>query len=426
MSYHASRAGRQSSEATDSTTLSEGMARALQLTGLYPTAETRSSDESDPLQDPSALQLKRNLSLRSVVSTTSSNASRMNKAVPTSDNLRTIGLGSCGTVFEIPGSELAFKKGTTEADIWRDFCLTNKVHNAIAEVAWWMMEKHFPNQTFPRTPSCHEFHKADDEEFWSATLPRFPTEYRTKQALFEVDRILPLPQPTREALISQYFDQDPIIQQEAKDDKDNKDCLVRVYLGERESLAQQDGVYDSLRNFPMRLNMLEDLDLEVTDLANGMALALATLHWQAQVDGMDVEFVLGTSATWDDLQPKRFDNVSAGPKNIRKLNFKRRENNIYMLDFDKASEIELTLNDINTKLVPAFLGNDPYYPMPNVDEALWHEFAATYMKASGLILRNRGMEQEILELPGRFLEQVEKRVKENEEWDAGDNIVFED
>ena len=335
-----SRAGRESSEATDSTTLSEGMARALKLTHDYPTSETRSSHESSSLQDPVALLLKRNLSIRSVISTSSSNASRMNHAFPSSEKglspLRTIGLGSCGTVFEIAGTELAYKKGSVEKDIWRDFCLTNKVHKAMSS-AWWLLNKHFPNFELPRTPSCHEFYKADDEEFWSVMLPLFPANHRNQQACFQVDRILPLPQSTREALIDQYFDQD--LQQEARDDLDNKDCLVRVYLGERESIGQQSGVYDSLRNFPMRLNMLEDLELEISGLANSMALALATLHWQAQIDGTDVEFVLGSSATWEDLQPELYDDLTAGPKNIRRLNFKRRENNIYMLDFDKAVEV---------------------------------------------------------------------------------------
>lgn len=95
-----------------------------------------------------------------------------------------------------------------------------------------------------------------------------------------------------------YFDdENPDFQQEAKDDEDNKDCLVRIYLGERQTGRMQAEGYDSLRNFPLRLDMIEDLELETLDLAGEMALGLATLHWQAQVEGMDVEFVLGSSAT---------------------------------------------------------------------------------------------------------------------------------
>ena len=62
--------------------------------------------------------------------------------------LKTIGLGSCGTVFEIPGTEMAYKKGTNEAGIWGDFCRTNRVHNAVRDVRE-MMNTAFPNSVIP-------------------------------------------------------------------------------------------------------------------------------------------------------------------------------------------------------------------------------------------------------------------------------------
>jgi hypothetical protein len=39
----------------------------------------------------------------------------------------------------------------------------------------------------------------------------------------------------------------------------NKDCLVRVYLGERESTEQQSGIYDSLRNFELSIHIYMSL-----------------------------------------------------------------------------------------------------------------------------------------------------------------------
>lgn len=106
-------------------------------------------------------------------------------------------------------------------------------------------------------------------------------------------------------MIEEFFDEDEELQQGAKDDPKNRDCLVRLYLGERESLKQQTDIYDSLRNFPLRLNMMEELEIEISEMAKEMAIGLAILHWQAQVDGMDVEFVLGSSATWDSKGPGR-------------------------------------------------------------------------------------------------------------------------
>ena len=42
--------------------------------------------------------------------------------------------------------------------------------------------------------------------------------------------------------------------------------------------------------------MIERLDLDQISIAAEMAICLAIVHWQAQVDGMDMEFVLGTPA----------------------------------------------------------------------------------------------------------------------------------
>jgi hypothetical protein len=36
----------------------------------------------------------------------------------------------------------------------------------------------------------------------------------------------------------------------------------------------------------------------------------------------DVEFVLGSSATWDSEQPKEYDDTSAPPHTVEAINFK--------------------------------------------------------------------------------------------------------
>ena len=337
--------------------------------------------------------------------------------------LRTIGLGSCGTVFEIPGTELAYKKGTNEAGIWGDFCLTNKVHNAVRDVRE-MMHTAFPNSVIPKTPMCHAYHPATDDEFWSANLQLFPKTHRTKQPLFMVDKILPLPREIREDLIKLYFDPDEAVQKQARDDEENEHCLIRVYLGERFSPCHHSRDYDTLRNFPLRLDMMEDLDLSISQLATEMAIGLATLHWQACVSGMDTEFVIGRSATWDVERPRAYDNKKSPPHKIQVINFKRRALHLWMLDFDKADDIEFTEHDVDKKLVPAFLGNDPYYPRPQVDEELWDEFCEVYLEASGVILRRKGAEEAVRDLPQRFLDEVVRVSREHEDWNEEDNIVF--
>ena len=169
---------------------------------------------------------------------------------------------------------------------------------------------------------------------------------------------------------------------------------------------------------------MEDLELEISELANEMAIGLAIMHWQAQVDGMDVEFVLGSSATWDSEQQPAYDDILAPPHVVKVVNFKRRAVHLWMLDFDKATPIELKEKDVNKKLVPAFLGNDPYYPRRHIDEELWNGFCSSYLKASEAILQRRGVDEGILRLPQQFLAEVLRISTEHENWNEEHNIVF--
>lgn len=149
---------------------------------------------------------------------------------------------------------------------------TNRVNLAIAE-AREKLQDAFPESTLPKTPECSNLFLPSSEEYWSTTLERFPTSHRSTGPVFQVDRILPLPKPIREALISLYFYGSETEQARAKESQENKDCLVRLYLGENEDQFQEETFYDSLRNFPLRLNMVLDLDLDAFPLSREMAIA---------------------------------------------------------------------------------------------------------------------------------------------------------
>ena len=64
---------------------------------------------------------------------------------------------------------------------------------------------------------------------------------------------------------------------------------------------------------------------------------------------------------------------------------------MYILDFDKASSFTPTKEDVKTKLVPAFLGNDPYFSRPDGPEKLWMHFREMFLKASAIICRQGGL-----------------------------------
>ncbi|MCJ1244058.1 hypothetical protein MMC30_001255 [Trapelia coarctata] len=215
------------------------------------------------------------------------------------------------------------------------------------------------------------------------------------------------------------------MQEVAINDEENKDCLVRAYLGEMETVEQQAGPYDSLRNFPLRLNMIEELGLEKDALAAEIAIGLAIIHWQAQADGMDAEFVFGSTSKKPLEELKGYTEDTA-PHEVRSTKFKRRPIHLWVLDFDKATSIELTNDEVDRKLVPTFLGNDPYFPRPDVDEKLWGEFSGIYLEASRLILESKKVESRVMGLPRQFLDKVVETVKEHEDWDPEEQIVFGD
>ena len=350
------------------------------------------------------------------------NAERLAKA---NLELRVIGLGSCGSVFEIPGSTLALKKSSNVTALWNDFGLTNTVYNSLLDTQA-VLQQVFPDRTIPRTPKCHEFFLQSSASWWEANLDRFPQEHRTPAAVFSVDRILPLPEVTRNAMIDMYFSEEDGVQEEARNSLENKHCLVRLYLGENETDEEQSGSYDSLLNFPLKLNMMEDLELAVEDLAVEMAIGLAVIHWQARIDGMDTEFVLGSSA---ERPRERFKGVTTRgrpPQEIHDADFKSRSTHLWLLDFDKASEISFTKEDVDKKLVPAFLGNDPYFPRPDVDMDLWTAFSGAYLTASSTVLKAQKVKQPILKLPQRFLEKVVEMIESMKGWNPEEDITFGD
>ena len=88
--------------------------------------------------------------------------------------------------------------------------------------------------------------------------------------------------------------------------------------------------------------------------------------------------------------------MSAPPHTVEAINFNRRITHLWILDIDKAT---MTKYDVNTKLVPTFLGNDPYYPKPQIDKNLWQEFCGAYLKVSGVILSSKGVDQSVRALP---------------------------
>ncbi|KAK7214959.1 hypothetical protein V2G26_002962 [Clonostachys chloroleuca] len=110
-----------------------------------------------------------------------------------------------------------------------------------------------------------------------------------------LERIMPLPKLIRDNLIKLYFK--PENRRKALADKANNNCLCRPYLGRRSSEIapeKRENELQALRNFPLYLDQLEELEMEPLTIAQDMAMGLAAGHWAATVNMLGVEYVLGS------------------------------------------------------------------------------------------------------------------------------------
>ncbi|MCJ1334230.1 hypothetical protein MMC10_010937 [Thelotrema lepadinum] len=251
------------------------------------------------------------------------------------------------------------------------------------------------------------------DSWWIRNGNRFPKGSEDEKAggLFVFERIMPLPKHVREALIYLCFEKEERAQ--ALQNAENKDCLIRPYLGLRrkELDSEQKKVRrGTLRNFPLYFDELAALQMNPSIIASDMALGLAAAHWKCRIDMTDVEFVIGSRRTTkvikDEVVTPAGNSYKIGgtPKNLKPQapnndnkapDFRNRAIQLWMLDFDKVNECivshEKQKTDIQT-LVAGTRNNDPYYPkmVPDSLESMrvFEAFTSTYIAASKAILEN--------------------------------------
>ncbi|KAL2828602.1 hypothetical protein BJY01DRAFT_255283, partial [Aspergillus pseudoustus] len=235
--------------------------------------------------------LKRLLSTKTAISTSSSFAERQQAAVGYETPFREIGTGSIGKVFEQAGTPWVFKAlmiDRTEK-LWNNYVMHLRIQQSFDELGSLLVQVEIPRVAWFAN---------ETSEFWQDHLELFPdtsTFPRKARQIFCMERILPLPAPVRESLIELFCPQGR--KQMAKADISNKDCLIRVLLGRCRYGSSRPGgsMFFSLRNYKLHLDQVEALQLEAEEYSTGMADAMATIHWHTRIDGMDIEFVLGST-----------------------------------------------------------------------------------------------------------------------------------
>lgn len=340
------------------------------------------STDLEAMADTDVLQ--RSLSVKSVIFTSSSFARRSLDAAsrPELQEIIQIGEGLQGVIFEQIGIPYVYKKERPGNDLKasnlkREFTL----HTAVQE-SFELYDDIL--QGTVRVPHVFEFVQPMDP-FWQNNLHRFPLAYRIPASTAKMDRILPLPKVVRRALITRFYpgtqgqslDQamiDPIL-----NDIPNKHCLARTYLGKNEVSFQPESF--SLRNFPLDLQSMMTLGLDVNFLANAMGKAYAVMHWGAGINGDDVEFVLGTSAVQKGGSEK--DEVQ-----YRAIGF-------YLLDFGQCERVDLT-EDVDV-VYQAFKGavvtddNQSFIPHYQRTPELFGVFRKAYVEAGQAILVRKNL-----------------------------------
>ncbi|CAG9941242.1 unnamed protein product [Clonostachys rosea f. rosea IK726] len=315
-----------------------------------------------------------------------------------------IGKGQCGTIFALSGTDTVAKipHSAEKADqLWSDF----QMHYLVLEA---MNEVDTKLKMDINIPELHSWVCPATKPFWTHYGLRFPQDIDAKNFALVSNRVFPVPQPVRGALLDVLCP--PAIQKQKQAflaKPENKNRLIRLYLGRRETTKAKQNIRNiRLQNFPLHVNEMEDLGLDTASFAQVLAQTLAILHWKAGVDGNDVEFILGSSPKSTRL-PSRAE-VMGGDKysfgTRFRFDFSRRSISLWLIGFNQCSTFEDNEAGLK-KIVDAFFWNDPYYPRPNStndrDQTLWAAFSQRYLEVSRTFTDST--------TPGAFIAQIEER-----------------
>lgn len=237
----------------------------------------------DELAAKSALE--RWLSVRSILSTTSSNAILQQEAASNAQAqvFRSIGKGFCGEIFEKTGTNRVYKRELKrDGQLWNDYHWHTRIYGAITSGDIEYGDRAIDNFPTLHVPKVYNFITPNGENWWKENLANFSRiSPREMTNLLETELIHSLPKLVRQAIITvfcpQKYDKMTVLK-----DPENQNCLARIYLGVRRPGRSQTEKF-SLRNFELDLQALDDLSLEKEHHAREMARALAIMHWKCEV-----------------------------------------------------------------------------------------------------------------------------------------------
>ncbi|UPK99905.1 hypothetical protein LCI18_010840 [Fusarium solani-melongenae] len=156
-----------------------------------------------------------------------------------------------------------------------------------------------------------------------------------------------------------------------------------------------------------------NLGLPVSSYASAIGEALAIIHWAANVDGYDIEFVLGSEASISSLPPKTppqttLESSWAATEGRRKIT------RIWVLDFNLCTRWKERIGweqpeALIEQLVTAFFENDPYYPLPLMDDDMGKKLC--YSTKAEEVLAEK--DERLRALPHIFINACIERERQN-------------
>ena len=344
------------------------------------------------------------------------------KQYPCNQQYPCIGRGFCGTVWAVENNRaLKREDGGPGRSVGNDYYMHCRLLNAVSfssSVHTKPEQRAFPaaipqvntNMDGPCQKGFAEiltqvFKLIEpwDTEFWRNSTPQFPKDYEPCLSLLS-ERIPHFPREVREQLIKQFCP--PTLKDFIRSNPSDEHCLVRLYLGRRRVKPKNESRFQrfSLRNYPLHIDQMEDLDLDIEAYARAMGIALALIHWVAGIDGNDVEFVLAPPRVRHDHQNQSpvthldspymnsYMNIwSSSTKSLPESevfhSHSLGEHTIWILDFDCCHPISFDEDGVE-QAVTAFFRNDPYFPRPCTESSdyrsviAWRIFREAFLKRS--------------------------------------------
>ncbi|KAJ8112296.1 hypothetical protein OPT61_g5303 [Boeremia exigua] len=234
---------------------------------------------------------------------------------------------------------------------------------------------------------------------FDTTMP--PTSGTDKALISE--RIPKVPRAISDKIVDLFCAGNNSLADFVKHNPDDDYCLIRPYLGRRRRHHQGGRSSSrfqrfSLRNVPLHVDQMEALGLDTRAYATAMADALALMHWGAQIDANDVEFVLAPPRASETLSTAAFRSDYLGTHSM------------WILDFDCCRPLSMDEAGVE-QACAAFFKNDPFYPRPGSDEAadeeLWTVFRQRVLRTSRRILEQKS-EGDVL-LAEKLVQRIEEK-----------------